>query len=102
MTGVGAVAKSLAVALAIGTGGAIGREGPTIQIGSALCTTLVQLIRMWVGQRIILVAVGAGAGIAATSNTSRSPGLLILQHPDVVCSRLRFPKHAMARSRREN
>ncbi len=64
-----AVAKSLASALSIGSGAAVGREGPIIQIGSALGSTLGQLIRMSMGQRIILVAAGAGAGIAATFNT---------------------------------
>jgi CIC family chloride channel protein len=64
-----AVAKSLASALAIGSGAAVGREGPIIQIGSALGSTLGQLIKMPAGQRITLVAAGAGAGIAATFNT---------------------------------
>jgi CIC family chloride channel protein len=64
-----AVVKSLASALSIGTGAAVGREGPIIQIGSALGSTLGQVIKMPAGQRIILVAAGAGAGIAATFNT---------------------------------
>lgn len=64
-----AVTKSLASALAIGSGAAVGREGPIIQIGSALGSTLGQLIKMPAGQRITLVAAGAGAGIAATFNT---------------------------------
>jgi CIC family chloride channel protein len=64
-----AVVKSLASAIAIGTGAAVGREGPIIQIGSALGSTLGQVIKMAPGQRIILVAAGAGAGIAATFNT---------------------------------
>lgn len=64
-----AVVKSLASAIAIGTGAAVGREGPIIQIGSALGSTLGQIVRMPAGQRIILVAAGAGAGIAATFNT---------------------------------
>ena len=64
-----AVVKSLASAIAIGTGAAVGREGPIIQIGSALGSTLGQVIKMPPGQRIILVASGAGAGIAATFNT---------------------------------
>ena len=64
-----AVAKSLASALAIGSGAGVGREGPIIQIGSALGSTLGQLIKMPSGQRITLVAAGAGAGIAATFNT---------------------------------
>ena len=64
-----AVVKSLASAIAIGSGAAVGREGPIIQIGSALGSTLGQIIRMPPGQRITLVAAGAGAGIAATFNT---------------------------------
>jgi CIC family chloride channel protein len=64
-----AVVKSVASAIAIGTGAAVGREGPIIQIGSALGSTLGQIVRMPAGQRIILVAAGAGAGIAATFNT---------------------------------
>ena len=64
-----ALVKSLASALAIGSGSSVGREGPIIQIGSALGSTLGQIIRMPAGQRIALVAAGAGAGIAATFNT---------------------------------
>jgi chloride channel protein, CIC family len=64
-----AIVKSLASAIAIGSGAAVGREGPIIQIGSALGSTLGQVVRMAAGERIILVAAGAGAGIAATFNT---------------------------------
>lgn len=64
-----AVVKSFASAISIGSGAAVGREGPIIQIGAALGSTLGQVIRMPPGQRIILVAAGAGAGIAATFNT---------------------------------
>jgi len=64
-----ALVKSLASAVAIGSGASVGREGPIIQIGSALGSTLGQIIRMPAGQRIALVAAGAGAGIAATFNT---------------------------------
>ena len=64
-----ALVKSLASAIAIGSGAAVGREGPIIQIGSALGSTLGQIVRMLPGQRITLVAAGAGAAIAATFNT---------------------------------
>jgi CIC family chloride channel protein len=64
-----AAVKSLASALSIGTGAAVGREGPIIQIGASLGSTLGQLIHMETWQRITLVAAGAGAGIAATFNT---------------------------------
>jgi CIC family chloride channel protein len=64
-----ALVKSLASAIAIGSGSSVGREGPIAQIGSALGSTLGQIIRMPAGQRIALVAAGAGAGIASTFNT---------------------------------
>ncbi len=64
-----AAIKSLASAISIGTGAAVGREGPIIQIGATLGSTLGQLIQMSPWQRITLVAAGAGAGIAATFNT---------------------------------
>ena len=64
-----AVIKSLASALAIGSGAAVGREGPIIQIGASLASGIGQIIAMAPWQRITLVAAGAGAGIAATFNT---------------------------------
>ncbi|MGA8319670.1 MAG: chloride channel protein [Xanthobacteraceae bacterium] len=64
-----AAVKSIASAFAIGTGSAVGREGLIIQIGSALGSTFGQIIKLSPGQRITLVAAGAGAGIAATFNT---------------------------------
>ncbi len=64
-----AAIKSLASAFSIGTGAAVGREGPIIQIGATLGSSLGQFIEMAPWQRITLVAAGAGAGIAATFNT---------------------------------
>jgi CIC family chloride channel protein len=63
-----AIVKSLASAISIGTGGSVGREGPIAQIGAAFGSTLGQLIHMPVRQRVILIAAGASAGIAATFN----------------------------------
>ncbi len=64
-----ALVKSLASAISIGSGAGVGREGPIIQIGSALGSTLGQIVNMLPSERIILVASGAAAGIAATFNT---------------------------------
>ena len=64
-----ALVKSLASALSIGSGAAVGREGPIIQIGSSFGSTLGQILKMPPWQRITLVSAGAGAGIAATFNT---------------------------------
>ncbi|MCL9793650.1 chloride channel protein [Frankia sp. AgKG'84/4] len=60
--------KSLASALCIGTGGSVGREGPIVQIGAALGSTLGQLVRVADSRLPILVACGAAGGIAATFN----------------------------------
>jgi CIC family chloride channel protein len=64
-----AAIKSLASAFSIGSGAAVGREGPIIQIGASLGSTLGQLLHLAPWQRITMVAAGAGAGIAATFNT---------------------------------
>jgi len=64
-----ALVKALASAVSIGSGGSVGREGPIIQIGAAFGSTLGQIIAMPVRQRAILIAAGAGGGIAATFNT---------------------------------
>ena len=63
-----ALVKSLASAISIGSGGAVGREGPIIQIGATIGSTLGQWIPIPPRDRVILMAAGAGAGIAATFN----------------------------------
>lgn len=63
-----AIIKSLASAISIGSGAAVGREGPIIQIGSAFGSMLGQIVAMPARQRIVLIAAGSGAGIAATFN----------------------------------
>jgi CIC family chloride channel protein len=62
------VVKALASALCIGVGGSVGREGPIVQIGSALASSLGQWVRMPERQLRILVACGAGGAISATFN----------------------------------
>ena len=75
-----AVIKSLASALSIGSGAAVGREGPIIQIGAALGSTFrarASGLSTW--QKITLLAAGAGAGIAATFNTPLGGVLFALE-----------------------
>jgi len=62
------IVKSLASALCIGSGGSVGREGPIVQIGSALGSVIGQLVRVTETQLRLLVACGAAAGISATFN----------------------------------
>ncbi len=63
-----AVVKSLASALCIGSGGSVGREGPIVQIGSALGSALGQVTKASAERNRTLVACGAAGGIAATFN----------------------------------
>jgi CIC family chloride channel protein len=60
--------KALASALSIGSGGSVGREGPIVHIGSALGSTLGQLLRVPASQLRVIVGCGAAAGISATFN----------------------------------
>ncbi len=62
------VVKALASAITIGTGGALGREGPIIQISAAFSSFIGQLTRLSVSQRNLMIACGASSGIAATFN----------------------------------
>jgi chloride channel protein, CIC family len=60
--------KAVASAVCIGVGGSVGREGPIVQIGSALASSLGQWVKMPESRLRILVACGAAGGIAATFN----------------------------------
>jgi CIC family chloride channel protein len=74
-----AVVKSLASALSIGSGGSVGREGPIIQIGSTFGASLAAVFHLPRWQRIVLIASGAGGGIAATFNTPIGGVLFVLE-----------------------
>ena len=63
-----AVVKSLASAICIGSGGSVGREGPIVQIGSALGSSIGQALKLSDERVSNLVACGAAGGIAATFN----------------------------------
>jgi CIC family chloride channel protein len=63
-----ALAKIVASALCIGTGGSAGREGPIVQVGSALGSVTGQVLHLSDERIKNLVACGAAAGIAATFN----------------------------------
>ncbi|MDJ0356877.1 chloride channel protein [Paenarthrobacter sp. PH39-S1] len=63
-----ALVKALASAICIGSGGSVGREGPIVQIGSALGSWLARVFRMPESRVRALVACGAAGGIAATFN----------------------------------
>jgi CIC family chloride channel protein len=60
--------KPLATSITLGSGGSGGREGPIVQIGSAIGSALSQLARLSDERTKNLAACGAAAGIAATFN----------------------------------
>src|SRR5579875_4129892 len=71
-----ALLKPLATALAIGTGGPFGAEGPIIQTGAALGSLFGQAVGLSPYYRRVLLASGAAAGMAATF-TAPLAGILV-------------------------
>ncbi len=63
-----ALVKILASGISIGSGGSVGREGPIVQIGSSIGSTLAQILRAPSLRQRTFVGCGAAAGIAATFN----------------------------------
>ncbi|MBN2282874.1 MAG: chloride channel protein [Deltaproteobacteria bacterium] len=61
-------AKTITAAICIGSGGSAGREGPIVQIGSAIGSFVGQISRVSSDRMRTLVGCGAAAGIAATFN----------------------------------
>jgi CIC family chloride channel protein len=73
------VIKTLASAICIGSGGSVGREGPIVQIGSAVGSTLGQFMKVSADRMRILVGCGAAAGIAATFNAPIAGSMFALE-----------------------
>ena len=71
--------KSLASAICIGTGGSVGREGPIVQIGSAIGSTIGQELKVSADRIRTLVGCGAAAGIAATFNAPIAGSMFALE-----------------------
>jgi CIC family chloride channel protein len=71
--------KALASLLTLGTGGAGGREGPTMQIGGALGSWVGRLLAVSVAERRILMVAGVAAGISAVFRTPLGAALLAVE-----------------------
>jgi CIC family chloride channel protein len=74
-----AILKPLSAAIAIGTGGPFGAEGPIIQTGGAFGSIVGQLVATTAVERKVLLACGAGAGMAATFNTPIAGVILAIE-----------------------
>lgn len=61
--------KPVSAALAIGTGGPFGAEGPIVHTGGAIGSAMGQLVKTTAMERRTLLACGAAAGMAATFST---------------------------------
>jgi CIC family chloride channel protein len=72
-------AKITASAVCIGSGGSVGREGPIVQIGSALGSTFGQALKVKGSRLRTLVACGTAAGIAATFNAPIAGALFAME-----------------------
>jgi CIC family chloride channel protein len=71
--------KPLSAAIAIGTGGPFGAEGPIIATGGALGSFVGQVLRVSAEERKTLLAAGAAAGMSATFASPVSAVLLAVE-----------------------
>jgi H+/Cl- antiporter ClcA/CBS domain-containing protein len=74
-----AIAKPLSAAIAIGTGGPFGAEGPIIVTGGAIGSLVGQILPVTPSERKVLLACGAAAGMAATFGTPLAAVVLAIE-----------------------
>jgi CIC family chloride channel protein len=73
------VAKILASSICIGSGGSSGREGPIVQIGSAIGSSIGQWLQVSPEKMRTMVAAGAAGGIAAAFNAPVAGALFAIE-----------------------
>lgn len=73
------IAKVIASAVSIGSGGSVGREGPIVQIGSAIGSAIGQALKVTGSHLRTFVACGTAAGIAATFNAPIAGALFAME-----------------------
>ncbi|HYL16075.1 MAG TPA: chloride channel protein, partial [Terriglobales bacterium] len=74
-----AILKPISAAIAIGTGGPFGAEGPIIQTGGAVGSLVGQIVHTTAAERKVLLACGAAAGMSATFNTPIAGVILAIE-----------------------
>src|SRR5579871_5170549 len=74
-----AILKPISAAIAIGTGGPFGAEGPIIQTGGAMGSLIGQVFHTTASERKVLLACGAAAGMSATFNTPIAGVILAIE-----------------------
>jgi CIC family chloride channel protein len=65
--------------LAIGSGLALGREGPTVQMGGSMGDAVSRWLKVSERERLTLISAGAGAGLAAAFNAPLSGLIFVLE-----------------------
>jgi chloride channel protein, CIC family len=71
--------KFLGGVLAIGSGLALGREGPSVQMGAAVSHFLGRIFKREGPDRLVLLAAGAGAGLATAFNAPMAGAIFVLE-----------------------
>ncbi len=71
--------KFLGGIIAIGGGLALGREGPTVQMGGAVGDAISEWLKVSPRERLTLISAGAGAGLAAAFNAPLSGLIFVLE-----------------------
>jgi CIC family chloride channel protein len=74
-----AVWKSLAAGLVIGSGGSAGKEGPVVHLGGAVAASLSRFLALPRREAAVLLACGAGAGIAASFQAPLAGAMFALE-----------------------
>ena len=71
--------KFIGGVLALGTGMALGREGPTVQMGATIGHMCWRLFKLRAGDARVLLAAGAGAGLAAAFNAPLAGTIFVFE-----------------------
>lgn len=73
------VSKFVGGVLALGSGLALGREGPTVQMGGSVGAGIAGFLKAGTQERLTLIAAGAGAGLAAAFNAPLAGLVFVLE-----------------------
>jgi CIC family chloride channel protein len=71
--------KFIGGSLSIGSGLALGREGPTVQMGGTVGRLVGDVLRRMVSEPWTLIAAGAGAGLAVAFNAPLAAVLFVME-----------------------
>ncbi len=74
-----AILKPISAAIAVGTGGPFGAEGPIIQTGGAISSLIGQLLPLTASERKVFLGCGAAAGMVGIFNTPLAAVAIVLE-----------------------